>query len=209
MPRTTDQTRQLFDDWAQTYDQDLLEARGPLLGYARSQQALDDAFPIETGARVLDIGIGSGAVAGRLAARGAHITGIDISEKMLARCAEQHPAFDLHPGTFTQIPLPDATFDGVVSGFAFHETPPAQRAAACGEMARVLKPGGCLGLLDIMFASPPAMAEARDRIGQAWDDDEDYAIVGDLDTLLRQAGFTAVTWNQTGPFHWLVTARKA
>jgi hypothetical protein len=76
-------------------------------------------------------------------------------------------------------------------------------------MARVLQPGGYLCLLDIMFASSLAMQEARQRVGDKWDDDEDYAIVGELDTLLRENGFVSLKWHQTAPFHWIVTARKS
>jgi putative AdoMet-dependent methyltransferase len=208
MPRTEDQTRRLFDEWARSYDSDLLEEGGPLLGYARSVGAIEAALPVDKNAHVLDIGIGGGAIARRLADRGARITGIDISEKMLALCGERHPDFDLHIGTFNNIPLPVETFDCVVSGFAFHETLVPKRDDACAEMARVLKSGGALCVLDIMFASELAMHEARQLIADKWDDDEDYAIVGDLDTLLRQNGFTTVKWVQTAPFHWMVTARK-
>jgi putative AdoMet-dependent methyltransferase len=208
MPRTEEQTRSLFDEWAKSYDADLLKEGGPLLGYAQSVGAIDDALPIARDSQVLDIGIGSGALARRLADRGAQITGIDISDKMLELCRERNPSFELHIGTFNNIPLPDEKFDCVVSGFALHETLPPKRSDACAEMARVLKSSGHLCLLDIMFASELAMQEARQLIAEKWDDDEDYAIVGDLDTLLRQNGFTAVIWCQTAPFHWMVTARK-
>jgi putative AdoMet-dependent methyltransferase len=208
MARTEEQTRRLFNEWAKSYDTDLLEESGPLIGYARSICAMNDALPIETNSQVLDIGIGNGTIAKRFAERGARVTGIDISETMLELCGEQNPNFELHVGTFNHIPLPDEMFDCVVSGFAFHETLTPKRSDACGEMARVLKPGGHLCLLDIMFASRLAMQEARQLIAEKWDDDEDYAIVGELDTLLRQHGFTSVKWSQTAPFHWMVAARK-
>lgn len=208
MPRTEEQTRGLFDEWAKSYDSDLLEESGPLLGYAQSVGAIDAALPIKRNAQVLDIGIGSGAIAKRFADRGVQITGIDISEKMLELCGKQNPNFELYIGTFNNIPLPDEKFDCVVSGFAFHETPLPKRSDACAEMARVLKSRGYLCLLDIMFVSELAMQEARQLIAEKWDDDEEYTIVGNLDTQLRQNGFTTLRWCQTAPFHWMVTARK-
>lgn len=208
MARTEDQTRALFNAWAATYDDDLRQASGPLLGYEGSLQAVDAALPTPLDGYMLDIGIGSGTLAKRLAERGATIAGIDISEQMLALCRQQHPYFVLEIGTFNAIPFGDDLFDGVVSGFAFHETSASKRAEACHEMARVLKPGGLLCLLDIMFASRLGMQEAQQLIADQWDDSEDYAIVGELDVLLREQGFTSVAWRQTAPFHWLVTARK-
>ncbi len=209
MQRSDDQRRKLFDNWAASYDADVLREGGPLTGYAESMQQFTAALPDSTAAHVLDIGIGGGALASRLAERGATITGIDISQKMLDVCAEKYPDFDLHIGTFTHIPAPDAAFDGVVAGFAFHEVLIAERRVACDEMARVLKPGGYVCIVDIMFASAAATQAAKAVIGRAWDDEEDYALVGDLDTPLRAAGFTGVSWVQTGLFHWMVMARKA
>jgi SAM-dependent methyltransferase len=211
MSRTDEQTRRLFDEWAATYDADLKDSGGPgpLTGYARSIESLASTLPVESGWQVLDIGIGSGAVAEHFEARGASITGIDISEKMLEACQEKHPDYTLHTGTFNEIPTDDNTFDAVVSGFAFHETDIQKRLEACTEMARVLKPEGYLCLLDVMFASEAAMQHAKAMIGNMWDDSEDYALVSNLDTTLREAGFTSVSWQQTAPFHWLVTARLA
>lgn len=208
MQRSDDERRNLFDDWAATYDADVLRESGPLTGYLATMQHFIAALPELTDAHILDIGIGTGALARRLAERGAMITGIDISQKMLDVCAEKYPAFDLRIGTFTQIPAPDAAFDGIIAGFAFHEVLIAERRVACDEMARVLKPGGYVCIVDIMFASAAATQAAKAVIGKAWDDEEDYALVGDLDTLLRAAGFTGVSWVQTGPFHWMVAARK-
>lgn len=209
MARTEAQTRQLFDEWAQSYDADLVNESGILLGYKASLSAISGVLPPAAGKKVLDIGIGSGAVAALFAQQGAQISGVDISQKMLDICRAQYPNFDLHVGTFTDIPAADQTFDYVVSGFAFHETPLANRADACVQMARVLKENGYLCLLDIMFASPAATQEAQQRIADYWDDSEDYALIGDLDALLRQSGFTSLKWYQTAPFHWMLTARKA
>lgn len=152
--------------------------------------------------------MGTSALAARLAERGAVISGVDPSAEMLAVCRERHPAFTLEVGDFNAIPFAGGSFEVVVSSFAFHEVPPPRRPAACVELARVLRPGGTLCLLDVMFASPASRGEARTAMGPYWDDDEEYCLVGDLDTLLHGAGLGATSWWQTAPFHWLVVARK-
>ncbi|WP_374711327.1 class I SAM-dependent methyltransferase, partial [Symbiobacterium terraclitae] len=211
MPRTPEESRALFDHWARTYDLSLAGSdgpkAGPLAGYRASLLAAADRVPVAPGAAVLDVGIGTGALAEVLAARGAALFGVDPSAEMLAVCGERHPAFTLEVGDFNQIPFAAARFDAVVSSFAFHEVPPAGRAAACAELARVLRPGGTLCLLDVMFASPASREEARAAIGEYWDDEEDYPLVGDLDALLYAAGLGATSWWQTAPFHWMVLAR--
>lgn len=163
---------------------------------------------IQPGSRVLDVGIGTGAFAGLLAARGARIWGIDPSPRMREACTRAHPGFSVAAGTFTAIPHADVAFDLAISSFAFHEVPVSERPAAGAEVLRVLKPGGSLCLLDIMFASPAARDGARRRIGGAWDDDEDYPLVADLDLTLREAGFAPLRWRQTADCHWLVLAGR-
>jgi len=212
LPRTPEESRTLFDRWAHTYDLDLSGSdgpgAGPLAGYRTSLQAAAQRVPVISGTAVLDVGIGTGALAALLAERGAVVSGVDPSAEMLAVCRQRHPAFTVKVGDFNSIPFAADSFDAVVSSFAFHEVPPAHRPSACAELARVLTPGGALCLLDIMFASPASRAEAREAIGEYWDDEEDYPLVGDLDTMLHAAGLGATSWWQTAPFHWMVLAQK-
>ena len=208
MPRSADATRSLFDAWAATYDDDLQEAGGPLAGYATSLAEAASMLPLVPGADILDVGIGTGAFAALLAARGGSITGLDVSAEMLARCRAAHPGFALRVGSFVPIPLPDARFDAAVASFAFHEVPAPSRPTAVAELARVLKPGAHLCVLDIVFASRSATAAARRAIGSAWDEDEDYPLVADLGAMLRDTGFVDLRWRHTAPCHWVVVARR-
>lgn len=208
MTRTEAQTKRLFDEWAKSYDADLVDATGPLIGYQQSLQALARGLPSISFEHLLDVGIGSGAVAAQFASRARQITGIDPSDEMLAVCQQKYPDFTLKLGTFHEIPAEDATFDAVVSGFAYHETPVEKRQSACEALARVLKPDGYLCLLDIIFASDAAMQSAAALVRDEWDDTEVYALVGDLDAQLHASGFVSISWQHTAPFHWMVTARK-
>jgi ubiquinone/menaquinone biosynthesis C-methylase UbiE len=104
-------------------------------------------------AHLADIACGTGRFLGQLA--GAYprlnLTGIDLSDEYLAE-ARRH----IGPGrqvTLTvanaeAIPLADASQDVVSCIFMFHELPHAVRRRVTSEMARVLKPGGLLVLVD-------------------------------------------------------------
>lgn len=208
MPRSGEATRALFDEWADTYDRDLRRAPGPLDGYAESLAAAAALLPLGAGARVLDIGVGTGAFGASLAARGARVWGLDPSVRMLARCRRAHPAFHLAAGAFAALPYAAARFAAVVSSFAWHEVAPAARPAVCAELARVTEPGGHVCLVDIIFASPEALAEARRLLAGSWDEQEEYALVGALDAQLRAAGFAGLRWAQTAPCHWAVVGRR-
>lgn len=215
MPRDSAQTRALFDAWSATYARDLERPSGPLDGYAGSLRAAAKMALAglrrgeAAGApRVLDLGIGTGAFGAILAeGAGARVSGLDVSPGMIARCAEAHPDFALAVGGFLPIPHPDAAFEAVVSSFALHEVAPGDRPAALAEVARVLVPGGELCLLDIIFASAAALADAQRAIA-TWDPDEEYPLVGELDAALHGAGLGAVAWQQTAPCHWAVQARR-
>lgn len=208
MQRTPEETRHLFDEWAVAYDDEAAMGVGPLLGYEQSLRVFDTLPVCAQQDLVLDVGIGSGAVAARLAQRGALIVGIDPSEQILTRCAAKFPDFRLEQGSFNRWEYPEAAYHAVVSGFAFHETPVSERLKALTNLYYTLKPGGRLALLDIMFLSQAAEDEARRRLGPTWDDSESYGRVEKVDTLLRAAGFRGLHWRQTAPFHWFVTARK-
>jgi ubiquinone/menaquinone biosynthesis C-methylase UbiE len=207
--RTSEETRALFNQWAASYDRDLAKPFGILEGYESSLRAAAESLALPPSAKVLDIGIGTGAFAALVAqSNGAQVFGLDVSERMLDQCRALHPEYQLQVGSFCPIPHDDGRFDAVISSFAFHETPVGERRQSCVEITRVLKPGGLLCLLDIMFASHAAVEDARNALGRFWDDEEVYARVSELDEDLRAADFRAPYWQQTAPYHWFVFARK-
>lgn len=207
--RTAEATQALFNQWASTYDQDLANSsnNGPLTGYVDSLDTASNLLPVEVGQSVLDIGIGTGAFARRLQARGAIISGIDPATNMLKKCRELNPEYRLAIGSFTNIPYFDEQFDAIVASFAFHEVDPQHRETVCQEVARQLKPKGYLCLLDIMFASSSACESARHQLNPHWDDTEDYPLVADLDKYLYASGFQRIFWHQTALCHWVVLAQ--
>lgn len=96
-----------------------------------------------TGKRVLDAGCGSGALAAELAARGAQVTGIEVSAGMAAIARERlgesitvHVADLAEPLDF----LPPASFEIVVSSLVLHYI--ENWTTPLAEFGRVLVPGG-------------------------------------------------------------------
>ncbi|WP_099344067.1 MULTISPECIES: class I SAM-dependent methyltransferase [unclassified Actinoplanes] len=95
-------------------------------------------------ARVLDLGAGTGKLTRQILARGLDVVAVDPSEGMLAELRRTVPDVPAHPGTAERIPLPDASVDVVLVAQAWHWIDPAR---AVPEIARVLTPGGRLGLI--------------------------------------------------------------
>lgn len=111
------------------------------------QDQLVNLLRIGSGDRVLDLATGTGEVAVRAAQRGASVTGIDITEPMLAKARERaagagvEVAFD--HGDVEYLPYEDGCFDVLVSNFGLVFAPDHANVAA--ELARVACPGARLG----------------------------------------------------------------
>lgn len=98
------------------------------------------------GARVLEMGIGTGRIARPLFARGLRITGIDLSQKMMRHLIEALPPDVRRPALVqadaVQLPLASGQFDAVVAVHLFHLVAHWRRALA--EAKRCLNPTGVL-----------------------------------------------------------------
>lgn len=106
-------------------------------------EAIDWLLP--TGARtVLDLGAGTGKLTVRLVERGLDVIAVDPIAEMLEVLSSSLPETPALLGTAEEIPLPDDSVDCVLVAQAWHWFDP-QRAAK--EIARVLRPGGRLGLV--------------------------------------------------------------
>lgn len=96
----------------------------------------------------LDVATGTGAVAVRAAQAGADVTGLDITPALLEQAGEAAAAagvrLELVEGDAQRLPFDDASFDVVSSCFGVIFAP--DRAAVAGELARVCRQGGRLGL---------------------------------------------------------------
>lgn len=112
------------------------------------------------GARIADLGCGSGVFSGALWRRGYNCTGVDISPALIRIAKEKYPGIEFIEGDVEQLPLADASFDGVLlAGVLHHFTAHAQCAA---EVMRILRPGGKFVAFDPNRANP-FMFFYRDR----------------------------------------------
>jgi demethylmenaquinone methyltransferase/2-methoxy-6-polyprenyl-1,4-benzoquinol methylase len=138
--------RGMFDAIAPRYDlvNRIMTFRMDVRWRKRTVRSLD----LRPGAVVVDLACGTGDLCRELAAHGARPIGVDLSFGMLAAARTTAP---LLQGDALRLPLPDGSVDAVTCGFAlrnFASLPPF-----FAELARVVKPGGRVALLEV--AEPP------------------------------------------------------
>ena len=111
------------------------------------------------GGAVLDLGCGGGHVAYAAATAGGRVTACDVSRDMLAVVAAEAGrrglAIETVRGAAEALPFPDAAFDVVLSRFSAHHW--ADFDAGIREAARVLRPGGVAGFVDVVSPAPGAL----------------------------------------------------
>jgi ubiquinone/menaquinone biosynthesis C-methylase UbiE len=111
-------------------------------------ETLCEALDLRAGERVLDVAAGNGNATLAAARRWCDVTSTDYVGAMLergkARATAEGLAVQFEEADAEHLPYPDASFDVVLSTFGVMFTPNQQLAA--GEMARVCRPGGRIGL---------------------------------------------------------------
>ncbi len=95
------------------------------------------------GAIVLDVGAGTGKLTGRLVREGHDVRAVDPDATMLKTLSRRLPSVATTVGSAEALPVDDMSIDAVTFGQSWHWVDPV---SASRETARVLRPGGLIGL---------------------------------------------------------------
>ena len=155
---------------------------------------------IPAGGVALDVGSGPGNVTASLARAGEPdgvALGVDISEAMLERAVrnEAGPQVGFLRADAQRLPLRDNTIDAVNSMAVFQLIP--DPAAALGEIARVLRPGGRLVIMVPTAGRAARFWQLLPNVGaHAFGEDE-------IADILEDKGFASVRVKNAGTFQWV------
>jgi arsenite methyltransferase len=155
---------------------------------------------VPAGGFALDVGSGPGTVTASLADAAAPdglALGVDISEAMLERAVrnEAGPEVGFLRADAQRLPFRDDTFDAAISMAVLQLVP--NPAAALGEMARVLRPGGRLAIMVPTAGRAARFWQMLPNIGaHVFGEDE-------IADVLEDKGFASVRVKNVGTFQWV------
>ena len=172
-----------FDAWSRIYDTRVIQRAT----YRPVHDAVVRALRAGAHGRVLDLGCGTGQLAGRVAALPrTRVVGCDFSPGMLTHAAAQSTPAVWVQADAARLPFGPATFDAVVSTEAFHWFP--DQPAVLREVFRVVKPGG--RLLLALVNTPIATVSTAFHIGSRLLGEPFYwPTIGEMRALVEAAGF--------------------
>lgn len=96
------------------------------------------------GGPVVDAGCGPGWLTGHLARHGLRIAGIDLSPALVGIARGNNPGIPCAIGSITDLPLQDASMNGLVCWYVLHHVPDDALPTVLAQFRRVLRPGGLL-----------------------------------------------------------------
>jgi SAM-dependent methyltransferase len=181
-------------------------------------EMLCEAVDVTPGEQVLDVAAGNGNASLAAARRGGEVTASDYVPALLegtrARAVSEGFSIETREADAEALPFADASFDVVLSTFGVMFTPNQERAA--GELARVCRPGGRIGLANWTpdsfvgemfkvvgrYAPPPAGIHSPLEWGSRARLDELFAGKGTVDAHERQFVF-----RYRSAEHWLAAFR--
>ncbi len=141
----------MFDTIAPRYD---LVNRVMTFGLDRSWRATAvAALGLPPGTTVMDLACGTGDLSALLAARGHRVLGVDLSMGMLRANHADAPRVQADS---LALPLADGAVDGATCGYALRNFTDLEGTFA--ELARVVRPGGRISLLDVAEPTNPVLA---------------------------------------------------
>jgi SAM-dependent methyltransferase len=167
------------------------------------ERALLDMFAEMTsavGTEVVDVGCGTGRLLPYLASRGLSPRGVDLSPGMIETARRENPGFDYGVADVRDLPFDDASLAGAVCWFSLIYLAPESRKRAFGELARVVRPGGCLitafkhGTGDLHRNAPGSVVGAF-----GVDFDRYWLSPREMEDHFAAAGFTMVFQGHTPP----------
>jgi demethylmenaquinone methyltransferase/2-methoxy-6-polyprenyl-1,4-benzoquinol methylase len=144
----------MFDRIASVYD--VMNAVMTAGMHQRWRERSADLARVAPGSQALDVATGTGDLAIALRERGAEVVGVDFAEKMLEIARRKAPEIDFRTGNALALEFADDSFDAATVGFGARNFSDLDQGLR--EMARVVRPGGRVVVLEITTPQRPPLS---------------------------------------------------
>ena len=144
----------MFDRIAGVYD--VMNSVMTVGMHQRWRERAVELARVVPGARALDVATGTGDLAVALREAGAEVVGCDFSEEMLERARRKDPSVRFEWADALALPYEDDSFDAATVGFGARNFSDLSRGLS--EMARVVRPGGRVVVLEITTPRKPPLS---------------------------------------------------
>jgi len=148
------QVRAMFDRIARVYDR--MNSVMTAGMHHRWRERAAELANVGPGSTALDVATGTGDLAIELARRGAEVTGTDFAPAMLEIARRKAPGLRFEEGDALNLTYPHGSFDAATVGFGARNFADLDRGLA--EMARVVRPGGRVVVLEITTPTKPPLS---------------------------------------------------
>ena len=185
-----------FDVWADGYDESVRLADEsdayPFAGYAAILKEIYGRVCASGAKAVLDIGFGTGTLAGQLYQQGCDVFGQDFSSRMIQLAQGKMPRAQLYQGDFSLglvQELKQQRYDAIIATYALHHLTDEQKVAFLQELLPLLQDNGCIYVGDVAFATRAQLEQCKAQAGDDWDASEIYFVYDELKQTFPQLRF--------------------
>lgn len=189
-----------FDVWADGYDESVRLADEsdayPFAGYATILKEIYGRVCASGAKAVLDIGFGTGTLAGQLYQQGCDVFGQDFSSRMIQLAQGKMPRAKLYQGDFSLglvQELKQQRYDAIIATYALHHLTDEQKVAFLQELLPLLQENGCIYVGDVAFATRAQLEQCKAQAGDDWDASEIYFVYDELKQAFPQLRFEPVS----------------
>lgn len=189
-----------FDVWADGYDESVRLADEsdayPFAGYVTILKEIYGRVCASGAKTVLDIGFGTGTLAGQLYQQGCDVFGQDFSSRMIQLAQGKMPRAKLYQGDFSLglvQALKQQRYDAIIATYALHHLTDEQKAAFLQELLLLLQDNGCIYVGDVAFATRAQLEQCKAQAGDDWDASEIYFVYDELKQAFPQLRFEPVS----------------
>jgi putative AdoMet-dependent methyltransferase len=178
-----------FNDWTKTYDKDVVSMKKgyPFEGYEFVLDFIENEIQVTSETKILDLGIGTGTLTKKLYDKGAKITGVDFSSKMIASARAKMPnALFLCQRLNETLPQVDLfeNFDYIISTYAIHHIQDEEKIKLFETLYQKLSNNGVILIADISFEKQEHLDDLKNKTTN-WDDEEFYYVYEELNKNLN------------------------